>query len=366
MTTQTLNSQPSFDSRSPHGRAQRGSVGYFRNLFIYSANLYLLVLAIYLIVRLIYRDSLWWLAFFNNFSVFYFLMVATIAIIAALIRRRVLIFRTVPFLVIGLVWFAPSFFPRSIAPAAGTPIKIVTFNLWAGNQQFERVDAWMEEQSPDLLFTQETVIGDEFSNLPEMGEDYTFLRNTTLSGSGWGNVAQSRYAVIEDAPLTYSERSQRIVADIDGQQVAVYNIHFNVPMAGQPNLNILPIISDRLGFFFRYNDALRNRQVAGLVEQLKSEPLPYIVAGDFNLSDQATPYWDLTGVATDAFRAAGTGLGFSWSVVRHNGQRIAFLPPQVRIDYVWHSDHFRALSAEQGPYLGSDHLPLIVTLAWRE
>lgn len=365
MTTQTLNSQPSFDSRSPHGRAQRGSMGYFRNLFIYSANLYLLVLAVYLIVRLIYRDSLWWLAFFNNFSVFYFLMVAVIAAIAMLIRRRVLIFRCVPFLVIGLVWFAPSFFPKSIAPAAGTPIKIVTFNLWAGNQQFERVDAWMAEQEPDLLFTQETVISDAFSNLPEMGEAYTVLRNTSLSGSGWGNVAQSRYAVIEDAPLTYSERSQRIVAEIDGQQVAIYNIHFNVPMAGQPNLNV-PILSVRLAPFFFYNDALRNRQVAGLVEQLKNEPLPYIVAGDFNLSDQAMPYWDLTGVAHDAFREVGNGLGFSWTVLGKDNQRIPLLPPQVRIDYVWHSEHFRALSAEQGPYLGSDHLPLIVTLAWRE
>lgn len=359
MTTQTIHS-----NTSPQTRSRRGSFAYLRNLFSYSANLYLFVLAVYLILRLIYRDSLWWLAFFNNFSVFYFLAVAMIAIIAALIRQPVLLLRTAAFLIIGLVWFAPPFFPKSVAPAAGDTIKIVTFNLWAGNRQTELIDTWIAEQSPDLLFTQETVIGDSFNNLPELGDDYTLLRNTSLSGSGWGNVAQSRYEVLEDDALTYSERSQRFVAEIDGQQVAVYHVHFNVPMAGQPNLNI-PVISTRLAPFFFYNDSSRNRQVAGLVEQLKSEPLPFIVTGDFNLSDQAMPYWDLASVAHDSFREVGNGLGFSWSVIRHNGQRVPLLPPQVRIDYVWHSDHFRAISAEQGPYLGSDHLPLVVTLAWR-
>lgn len=360
MTTQTINS-----TTAPQPRARRGSFAYFRNLFIYSANLYLFVLAVYLILRLIYRDSLWWLAFFNNFSVFYFLAVAVIATIAALMRQPVLIVRTVPFLIIGLVWFAPSFFPKSLEPANGETIKIVTFNLWAGNRQLERIDNWMAEQSPDLLFTQETIDDGSFDNLPELGDDYTILRSTSLSGSGWGNVAQSQYEVSESEALAYSERSQRFIAEIDGQQVAIYNIHFNVPMAGQPNLYI-PIISERLAPFFFYNDTQRNRQVAGLVEQLKSEPLPFIVAGDFNLSDQAMPYWDLASVAHDAFREVGNGLGFSWSVIRHNGERIPLLPPQVRIDYVWYSDHFRAVSAEQGPYLGSDHLPLVVTLAWRE
>jgi endonuclease/exonuclease/phosphatase (EEP) superfamily protein YafD len=35
--------------------------------------------------------------------------------------------------------------------------------------------------------------------------------------------------------------------------------------------------------------------------------------------------------------------------------------PLVRLDYVWHSEGLQALSAELGPRLGSDHLPLIVT-----
>lgn len=359
MTTQTIHSDAAAASH-----ARRGSFGYFRNLFIYSANLYLFVLAVYLILRLIYRDSLWWLASVNNFSVFYFLVVAFIALIAALMRRPVLVLRSVPFLIIGLVWFAPLFFPKAIAPATGTPIKIVTFNLWAGNQQIDRVDEWMQAQSPDILVTQESVTGGGFLNLPDMGDDYTLRQGMALSGSGWGNVTQSRYEVIDSQPLTYSERSQRTVVDIDGQQVAVYNIHFNIPLGRTPQLAI-PIIGERLSGFFYYDDSHRNEQAAGLVEQLKNEPLPYIVAGDFNLSDQAIPYWDLTAVATDSFREAGTGLGLSWSVLRQNGERIPLLPPQVRIDYVWHSDHFRALSAEQGPYLGSDHLPLVVTLEWR-
>jgi endonuclease/exonuclease/phosphatase (EEP) superfamily protein YafD len=35
-----------------------------------------------------------------------------------------------------------------------------------------------------------------------------------------------------------------------------------------------------------------------------------------------------------------------------------FIPPLVRIDYIWHSAGLRALQAWQGPAIGSDHLPL--------
>ena len=37
--------------------------------------------------------------------------------------------------------------------------------------------------------------------------------------------------------------------------------------------------------------------------------------------------------------------------------------PMLRLDYIWHDDHFRALNAEKGPSgLGSDHLPVVADL----
>ena len=59
----------------------------------------------------------------------------------------------------------------------------------------------------------------------------------------------------------------------------------------------------------------------------------------------------------DSFREAAIGLGATWPA------NAAPWPPLLRLDYVWHSDGLRAVSAETGPHLGSDHLPLVVTLA---
>lgn len=349
-------------------RARRGSRSYFANLLIYSANLYLLVLALYLIARLIYRDGLWWLAFFNNFTVFYFLGVVGVIGIGLLTRSHALLLRAVPFALIGLAWFGPYFLPRAAAtPSPDMPtLRLITFNLWAGNTQIDRVYTWMRAQSPGILFTQETLRDGAglYDNLTELGADYEIVRGEVLTTSGWGSVSQSRFPVLRHESLAYAERSQRLVIDFAEREIALYNIHFNVPIGGRPNLDI-PIISRRLSPFFYYNDEARDSQITALLAQLDAEPLPYIVAGDFNMSDQAALYPLLAARMTDSFREAGNGLGLSWSVPRYRGERLPLLPPQVRIDYVFHSGHFTTLEAFQGPYLGSDHLPLVVTLGLR-
>ena len=63
----------------------------------------------------------------------------------------------------------------------------------------------------------------------------------------------------------------------------------------------------------------------------------------------------------DSFREAGLGFGWSWPVAAQV-KLPAFVPPLMRIDYIWHSPQWRTVTASQGPTLGSDHLPLYATL----
>jgi endonuclease/exonuclease/phosphatase family metal-dependent hydrolase len=97
---------------------------------------------------------------------------------------------------------------------------------------------------------------------------------------------------------------------------------------------------------------------------LDHETLPLITAGDFNLSDQDSSYRDLAARWHDAFRAGGFGLGTTYPVARALDLPSVF-PPLVRLDYVWHSDDMLAVSASNGAYVGSDHLPLLVELSLR-
>jgi endonuclease/exonuclease/phosphatase (EEP) superfamily protein YafD len=79
------------------------------------------------------------------------------------------------------------------------------------------------------------------------------------------------------------------------------------------------------------------------------------------MSDQAVIYGDLAARLGDSFREAGAGFGMSWPAGLSE-ELPDILPPLMRLDYVWHSGHFRAVNADQGPDLGSDHLPLVATL----
>jgi endonuclease/exonuclease/phosphatase (EEP) superfamily protein YafD len=108
---------------------------------------------------------------------------------------------------------------------------------------------------------------------------------------------------------------------------------------------------------------VRNRQIEHLMTVLARETLPYIVAGDFNTSDQSLIYPRIASLMGDSFREAGFGFGTSWPVSAAQRETFGFLPPLVRIDYIWHSRDWVATQAAQGPPLGSDHLALTATLA---
>ena len=140
----------------------------------------------------------------------------------------------------------------------------------------------------------------------------------------------------------------------------VYNIHLHTPTQETAHIN-LPEVHPVVDLGMRFNSARRDNQIHGLLNILGRDTNPYIVAGDFNTSDQSAIYGELAAAMGDSFAEVGIGLGTSWRS-NVNTSRLSFLPPLVRIDYVWHSSHFRAVSAQQGPALGSDHLPLVATL----
>jgi endonuclease/exonuclease/phosphatase (EEP) superfamily protein YafD len=102
-----------------------------------------------------------------------------------------------------------------------------------------------------------------------------------------------------------------------------------------------------------------------LLTRLETEPHPYVVAGDFNMSEYAVIYDRIADTMQDAYRQANNDWGGTWpiSVVEELPR---FVPPLLRADYVWHSEHFYAIEARRGPALGSDHLPLYADLEFSD
>jgi vancomycin resistance protein VanJ len=342
-----------------YAHALRGLVALFTGA-------YALGLLVFLMLRLIWGDTLWWLAFLGNFTPFYFAALLVLFPLALIVRAKRSPLLMLPLVVLGILWFGRLYLPKAQAQAGDAPtLRVISFNVWGDNPNMTDVEDWLREMDADVVLTQEAPPAWAGETVNAMLAVYPHQANMSVDTRYWGNNTWSRLPILSvenfDLEGDGTPSQSRVVIEVDGQQVAVYNIHLLVPMSETPRFSTRFNFS-YLGMLLKYDDSARNAQIERLIERLKSEVLPYIVAGDFNLSDQTGVYNDLAAVMRDSFREAGTGLGTSWPNVQRMGLP-SVIPPLVRIDYIWHSDEFRAISAAQGPYLGSDHLPVYATLA---
>ncbi len=295
---------------------------------------YLIAMVVYFALRLILGDRLWWIALLNAFVIYTFIPAYILLVLAALAGLWRQVARLGLLTLLSILWFGP-FFQQSLVPVDATnpTLKVVTFNMGRSD---EGVD-WLRSLDADVVILQEVE-----EPLP------TDLYPYQIEQPG-NRVLLSRYPVIsqdDDAP------HPRAVVDVDGQEIAVYNVSMPVPIADSERFGIsadVPII----GKLVNYDEEQRNEEIMLLYEFLESEPLPHIVAGDFNMSQHALIYSDLTLDMTDVFRATSAGLGVTWS---------AESIPLLRLDYIWISDTLRAIDSDIGPALGGDHLPVLATM----
>ncbi len=271
-----------------------------------------------------------------------FLAVFPIALFGFLVKHHSLMLGSTLAVALMLWLFAPYFLAN---PPANTPanLSIMTFNTIVNPTALE--DA-VNEYDTDLVLIQETPSLSELQEL-ELMKRYTLV----YGGERRGNAVLSKYPVLTERNISLGNgwEAQRLVIEVDGRELAVYNIHLLLP------LNLRPVestVGQLLGA--RYDERTRNAQIRTLLGELGTEPLPYLVAGDFNLSEYSPVYSELATVMKDSYRESSRGFGFSW----HSA--FTFL----RIDYIWHSPALVAVESLRGERFASDHHPVISELAW--
>ena len=272
-----------------------------------------------------------------------FLAALPIGVFGFVVKRKRLMFGSVLVTTLALWLFAPLFGSRPL-PNTSADISVMTFNTIVNPTALE--DA-VNAYGTDLVLIQETPGLSELQEL-EITEHYSLI----YGGERRGNAVLSKYPVLAERNISLGGgwEAQRLVIEVgDGRELAVYNIHLSLP------LNLRPVEST-LGQLFgaRYDERVRNAQIRTLLEELETEPLPYIVAGDFNLSEYSPIYHELAAVMSDSYREASRGFGFSW----HSAL------PFLRIDYIWHSSALVAVKSLRGERFDSDHYPVISGLAW--
>ena len=273
------------------------------------------------------------------------------------LRDRWSVLLQIVLIFIGLIWFAWPGRYKAIEPPQGETFSVVTFNVQGGNAELETATDWLLSAGADVIVLQETAEG--YDQRLERLYDF-YAHEDHIEGSV---RIFSRYAILERQILPIEDDpgrlALRLVLDQNGRELAVYAVHLVLPQSNwQPSANLV------LDMLLRYNESRRNAQARRLLEILRDESKPYLVAGDFNMSDSSLIYDEIAAQMQDAWREAGTGAGRTWPVAEAIGlPRIVH--PFLRIDYIWHSDGLRTVAASIGGPIGSDHLPVKAVFEWR-
>ncbi len=312
--------------------------------------LYGLGMAAYLVARLAVGERWGAVAWANNFVPWWALGALIAALVAGLGRRWPLTALQAPILLAFALLYGDLLLPPSDVAQAGdgVTLKAATYNILSHFSDPDQVINVIRDLDADIVGFEE--VGPEHAARIEagLGEDYPYqVWYPQMPVHGVGLI--SHYPILEEAPyaaLPDSMRHLRAVIETPGGPVTVFVAH------PRPPHGLLPV---------GYDDAKRDAELADLRARVRAESGPVIVLCDCNMSDQSDAYRAMSRVLHDSFREAGWGLDFSYP------NRLRDLAPGlrvVRIDYVWHSDHFTALEARTWGSSGtSDHRPVVARLA---
>ena len=271
-------------------------------------------------------------------------------------RRR---WRLAASLVMAIVTFGVgyggSFVPRDNASPSAAALRFMTFNLHAETTQLEPMLALIRESKVDLVALQE--LSPEMARAIEasLATEYPYRAlHPNSENPIWGQGVLSRYPIQADEYWRIVLGHQRVVLDLRGVPLTLYNTH--------------PVHPFRLREGELFNSEGHRQEVNVVLSRVEHDHGAIIIAGDFNMSDQSSAYLRIRQRFNDAYRESGWGLGFTFPDFSHaNAMTVdapllaIFIRPMARIDYVFHSADLVARSArvlaDSG---GSDHRPVLV------
>lgn len=349
-----------------------------RHVMLLCIGAYGLSVSLHIFLRWWIPDSSSIIAFFNTFSHLMWMPALIFLPLMLIMRQWQFALTLVLPVLMFITHYGGVFLPKQTPTLAdsSTAFTVQTYNLLGKNRTPERIPEVITEISADIIALQEVSI--DFEQRIETLEQYPYQAIHSQYNDGEGHEANpkqretmgqavlSRHPILEDEYWIYDFlpiplAHQRVVIDVEGTHIAVYNVH-----PTHPGMTAT-------AFFSPF---LRRQEIEDLLSRIEAETLPVIMLGDFNLSDLNVEYGMITAVLKDSYRAVGDGLGLTFPELREANvadsmlvvpafvSDILYIPRLLRLDYVFHSEEFTPISA----YVhhtsgGSDHRPLVVTLA---
>ena len=310
-------------------------------------------------------DSHWWMFVINSVAPYLFLPVPLVLVGGLLTRRWGLVLASLVPAAVFVLIFGPLFVPlgyRAPVIQEGAPtLTVLTYNVHALNEDVDAVADAILASGADVVALQELERGMATGLTQRLAERYPY--RDLIPEAGWSGLG-----VFSTVPVraeqqrmggTGRRNPQVVTLELPWGDTTFVNVH---------NLSIPRTLPD---WPSEITASLRQRQrvADAILTFSRQRSAPLIVVGDFNTTERSTAYETVSLALADSWREVGFGFGHTFP----GGPRsptpfgVSVPPWLLRIDYVFHSSEMVAASADIGPWDGgSDHRPVLVTLAWQE
>ena len=237
--------------------------------------------------------------------------------------------------------------PAPDESAIGRPLRVVTYNILAAKRGLAGIIDTLDDLDAHLIALQEVDRNtrrferiDIVTELADaLGLHHAFARHRRYQGGEIGVALLSRFPIVNSRRIgTRGSRLGMLLATVETEdgpmRVLVVHFHPTDPRASDRRRNKM--------------DALRAKEATRALELAIAETAPTLVLGDFNARPSGPEYAEFERFLTDACAdSPGT-----WPTPL----------PLIRIDYVWHSQHFQSRACPIVSSSASDHRPVIVDL----
>ncbi len=272
---------------------------------------------------------------FSHFRLQYFAVAVILLFVFAVWRAPFYAVCALISVAINASFVLPWYGAAQAAPG-GMQMKFVYANLLSTNDDHDRLLKLIEVERPDLIFLQ------EFSPQWQVTMErlkasypaaYARPREDNFGIAMFSRVPLTAVSHVDSPPLGYP--TLIATTSVNGAELTMISSHPMIPVG-------------------RDNFAARNAQIQSLAELVNTIDGPVMLLGDLNATIWDRYYRQLE--ADTGLRNARRGFGIlpTWPT---------FMPlGLIPIDHVLVSEEISVVEARTGPRIGSDHLPLIVTV----
>jgi endonuclease/exonuclease/phosphatase family metal-dependent hydrolase len=252
-------------------------------------------------------------------------------------------------------------------------IKILSYNVYNFYSFLDKkkedisILDFIASQHADIICLQESKLQKEgVLNPIKLKSMFPGIKHCQLAHqSDWGGpVTFTSYPIVDMGEIRFDDSKNMVIYSdviIYSDTVRIYNCHLQSFGINSKEYSVFDSLgfSNRkikemknIGSKLKKGNIFRSRQVTKLANHISSCRFPVIVCGDFNDTPISFTYGKISSLLDDSFVESGWGISNTY----------AGKLPQYRIDYIFHSNQFKAYNYRRHLVTYSDHYPISTLL----